>query len=177
MSFVLNPTAKQYPLFEKDILEASCISEVTKAVAVAGAFGGVSSAAFGWWIAAPKDYVYRDMLKKSAIFAGFGGLYYGTYCNVAQTRGKNDFWNAAISGAVTGTALGLRSGTIKAIAAHTVFLGVLSGFGYGMVEQSESKYGLTMGEKMAHRSEGYFVGEKRDPFAARIKELEAKEAA
>ncbi|KAI9224851.1 mitochondrial inner membrane translocase subunit Tim17/Tim22/Tim23/peroxisomal protein PMP24 [Blastocladiella britannica] len=44
-----------------------------------------------------------------------GGIYAGTECVVESYRAKSDLWNGAISGCITGAALGVKGGPKNAV--------------------------------------------------------------
>ncbi|KAJ1566671.1 hypothetical protein HK405_008894, partial [Cladochytrium tenue] len=91
-----------------------------------GLVGLVFGSSVAWWVHQPLSMAVKYTFTKGARFAAFGAILSGTHAFTAQTRQKDDFYNAAIAGAVTGLALGIRGGTVPRIVFHTAALSGLA---------------------------------------------------
>ncbi|KAI8824349.1 uncharacterized protein EV422DRAFT_565045 [Fimicolochytrium jonesii] len=160
---------KSKDFLQKDILEASPFTEAVKVGSLGVFAGALSSAAFQWWIAAPRHEVLKEAGRGAGFFGVAGAAFYGTQVAVAQFREKDDMWNAPVGGAVVGALIGLRSGKLSHVVAHSIFLPIIiAGAEWARLETS-----LARGEKKP--DDGFFKWPRRDPYKQRWEEIQKKD--
>ncbi|KAJ3309974.1 hypothetical protein HDV04_005476 [Boothiomyces sp. JEL0838] len=107
------------------------------------------------------------------VHATLGGLYQGTTVAASAIRGKQDNVNYAISGGVAGFILGMARNRIG----HGVLqAGILAALSFGaatLIDEHNTRFSKPYDERRGF--DGFFAVKRPDPFANRIKEIQAKE--
>ncbi|KAJ3330993.1 hypothetical protein HDU76_004347 [Blyttiomyces sp. JEL0837] len=163
-------------IFNQDILDAPCLGEATKAIAIGGGAGAFLGGAKGWWLALPGSQTGALALKTSGLMAGISAVYYLTMCNVAQFRHKDDSWNATAGGFVSGWLLGMRAGTLPRMLTYSIGAAAVMFVAEATSREIAAVSPLKFEDRVARRSEGYFAWPARDPYAERWKAIQEREA-
>ncbi|TPX34564.1 hypothetical protein SmJEL517_g02816 [Synchytrium microbalum] len=165
----------QRMLLAEDLMEASCASEALKSGVYGVGFGALMAAGSGWWTGLPFRESLPMMGRMGGVVGSIGALTYGTVCISAQVREKDDYINTGVGGFVAGALIGIRAQSLRSVCFYAPMvaagLAAIDFTGRNMREQESKPY-----EDKIKRAP-FLQWPKRDPFAERWKEIQAREAA
>ncbi|KAJ3272516.1 hypothetical protein HDV01_005467 [Terramyces sp. JEL0728] len=135
--------------------------------------GTVAGLVHGAWFQHSRVTTTQLIFRNSFIYASLGGLYQGTTVAASAIRGRQDNVNYAISGGVAGFVLGMTRNRIGHGVLQAGLLAVLSFAAATLIDEHTTRFSKPYDERRGF--DGFFAVKKPDPFANRIKEIQAKE--
>lgn len=155
-----------------ELTEQSIVTEAIKNGIYSFPVGIAGSLARGFWFAQPSSIVYQNMGRLSLTFGLAGAAYKGSATLVAHARETNDSFNEAFGGFIAGSLFGLVQKTIV----HSMLYGGISAVAmYGITEALATNYKYRSKPVDSSRRLKGFLSVQQDPFANRIKTVQASE--